>query len=84
MIPSIDHSLLSPSGRVSKRARKAALKREQARLFPPGYWEAIKEENKKEMMPSIGERVARLKELARLASPLQAKKLLAKADALKL
>lgn len=31
--PSIDHSTLSPSGRVSARARKAALKREAERLF---------------------------------------------------
>ena len=31
--PSIDHSLLSPSGRMSKRARTAALKREGERLF---------------------------------------------------
>lgn len=38
--PSIDHSLLSPSGRVSRRARQAALKREHDRLFPPGYWDA--------------------------------------------
>ncbi len=37
--PSIDHSLLSPSGTVSKRARKAALKREGARLFPPGFFD---------------------------------------------
>ena len=37
--PSIDHSILSPSGRVSKRAREAAMKREAARLFPPGYWD---------------------------------------------
>ena len=36
--PTIDHSLLSPSGRVSKRAREAALKREAWMLFPPGYW----------------------------------------------
>lgn len=42
MHPSIDHTLLSPSGRVSKRAREAALKREAARLFPPGYWDAVK------------------------------------------
>lgn len=34
--PAIDHSGLSPSGRCSKRARKAWLKREAARLFPPG------------------------------------------------
>lgn len=31
--PSIDHSLLSPSGRMSDRARKAAMKREAAKLF---------------------------------------------------
>ena len=35
--PSIDHSILSPSGRCSKRARKAALERERKRLFPPGF-----------------------------------------------
>lgn len=34
--PSIDHTLLSPSGKVSKRARKAAMDRETARLFPEG------------------------------------------------
>lgn len=39
--PSIDHSLLSPNGRISKRARAAALKREHVRLFPPGYWESL-------------------------------------------
>lgn len=32
--PSIDHGLLSPSGRTSKRARKAAMEREQERLWP--------------------------------------------------
>lgn len=32
--PSIDHSLLSPSGRMSKRAREAATRREAKRLFP--------------------------------------------------
>jgi hypothetical protein len=37
--PTIDHTVLSPSGRVSKRARAAAMAREAARLFPPGYWE---------------------------------------------
>jgi len=31
--PSIDHSLLSPNGRMSKRARKAALAREAKKLF---------------------------------------------------
>lgn len=33
MRPSIDHSLLSPNGRMSKRARAAATKREGERLF---------------------------------------------------
>ena len=33
MIPAIDHSLLSPSGHMSKRARKAAIERETIRLF---------------------------------------------------
>lgn len=31
--PSIDHSLLSPSGRMSKRARAAAMERERVKLF---------------------------------------------------
>ena len=34
--PSIDHSLLSPSGRVSKRARKAAQERVRRELFGDG------------------------------------------------
>ena len=38
--PCIDHTILSPNGRVSKRAREAALKREHDRLFPPGFWDA--------------------------------------------
>ena len=37
--PSIDHGILSPSGRVSKRGRKAKLAIEHAKLFPPGYWD---------------------------------------------
>lgn len=38
--PAIDHTLLSPSGRASKRARRAALEREAKRLFPPGYFDS--------------------------------------------
>jgi len=34
--PSIDHGLLSPSGRMSKRARAAAMKRTALELFGPG------------------------------------------------
>ncbi|KKN79978.1 hypothetical protein LCGC14_0334860 [marine sediment metagenome] len=37
--PEMDHGVLSPSGRVSKRARKAKLAIEAARLFPPGFWD---------------------------------------------
>ena len=37
--PTVDHSLLSPSGRMSKRARRAAEARETAKLFPPGFWD---------------------------------------------
>lgn len=36
MWPSIDHSLLSLSGRMSKRALKAAQERERRKLFPDG------------------------------------------------
>ncbi len=35
--PSIDHSLLSPSGHISELARKAALKRLHDELFPNGF-----------------------------------------------
>jgi hypothetical protein len=41
--PSIDHAILSPSGRCSKRAREAAIKRDHDRLFPPGYWDEPKQ-----------------------------------------
>ena len=34
--PAIDHSTLSPSGRVSKRIRKAALERTRRELFGDG------------------------------------------------
>lgn len=37
--PTIDHSLLSPSGEMSKRAREAALERERTKLFPPGTFD---------------------------------------------
>lgn len=40
MRPTIDHSVLSPNGRVSQRARKAALERTRTELFPPGFWDA--------------------------------------------
>ena len=37
--PSIDHTGLSPSGRASKRAREAWGRIQDARLFPPGFWD---------------------------------------------
>lgn len=37
--PSVDHTFLSPSGKVSKRARRAAEKITRDLLFPPGYWD---------------------------------------------
>lgn len=40
--PTIDHTLLGPSGRCSKRARNAAIARETAKLFPPGFWDVKK------------------------------------------
>jgi hypothetical protein len=39
--PSIDHSALSPSGKVSKRSRASALRRVSAELFPPGFWDRV-------------------------------------------
>jgi len=42
MWQSIDHSFLSPSGKMSKRARKAYLDRFVKELFPEGMREAIK------------------------------------------
>lgn len=61
--PSIDHGLLSPSGRVSKRARNAALKREGERLFPPGYFSV-------EVDP-VKQRIDRITALERYAKELR-------------
>jgi len=36
MIPITDHSILSPNGRVSKRAREAAIERTRRTLFGDG------------------------------------------------
>ena len=61
--PIVDDSLLSPSGKMSKRARKAALKREHDRLFPPGFWdkpEPTVEDKRKGLLQSA----ANLRELA--------------------
>lgn len=65
--PSIDHTILSPSGRVSKRARAAALKREHDRLFPRGYWDEPKKtdaELAKEKATALRRSAATLRDLA--------------------
>lgn len=79
--PSIDHSLISPSGRMSKRARAAALRREAARLFPPGTLD-----RSPTPQPSEAERLrahaGRLEELAaRGMSPRRYRRLAAEARA---
>jgi len=69
---SMDHGLLSPSGRVSKRARNAALKRENERMWGPGgidaYLREAREEHLKAIQPTKKEallqQAARLREFA--------------------
>ena len=47
----IDHGILSPSGKVSKRARKAALKRCAKELFPDDFvWPSTPQPTKRERL----------------------------------
>lgn len=68
--PSIDHGLLSPSGKMSQRARKAANERQASRLFPPGYWESVKKappsesEKKASHVKDTLRRITELRQLA--------------------
>lgn len=64
--PAIDHSLLSPSGHMSKRARKAAEKREHERLFAGVEWEYRKtpEELRVEKVETLRRSAANLRDLA--------------------
>jgi len=62
--PTIDHTLLSPSGRASKRARMAALRREAARLFPPGYWDDLRSVPQPSEEERARSQAARLREMA--------------------
>jgi len=87
--PSIDHSILSPSGHCSKRARAAALKREAARLFPPGFGhhEPTEEEKRQETIKRLRRSAANLRALAARGMsprkfPREAAKLEAEATAL--
>lgn len=63
--PGVDHTLLSPSGRVSKRARKAADERTRRELFGPGSgfegWGEIKQPSDRERLLT---QATRLRELA--------------------
>lgn len=62
--PAIDHSLLSPSGRISKRAKRVAMAREAARLFPPGFWDRPKK-------TEAGQRAEQKRALLRKAKELR-------------
>lgn len=67
-IPCVDHSILSPSGRCSKRARDAAMKREEARLFPPGFWDPPAKSEAQFRDDKIASLERQVKELRALAS----------------
>lgn len=56
--PSIDHSQLSPNGRVSKRARKAMHTVNAALLFPPELQAEIRA-NRRANQPTKQERLRR-------------------------
>lgn len=60
--PAADHSLLSPSGRVSKRARAVALAREGARLFADVDWQPATAQPTEEQR--LRDHAARLLDLA--------------------
>jgi hypothetical protein len=77
-IPCIDHGLLSPSGRMSKRARVAAMKRETARLFAGVEW-APKPIELTEKQKLLAE-VATDRKLAQLALGSMQRKLLRRAE----
>ena len=67
--PAIDHSILSPSGHCSKRARDAALKRAHDMLFPPGYWdksEPTQAEKNRAKAEALRRTAATLRDLAAL------------------
>lgn len=59
----IDHGLLSPSGHMSKRARKAALARETRKLFPEGFNAAV--------APQLPEQPSERERLLRQATELR-------------
>jgi hypothetical protein len=65
--PTLDQSLLSPNGRMSKAARAAAMRREARRLFPPGFWDkpqATPEEQLKQKVDGLRSTAKTLRDLA--------------------
>lgn len=66
--PSIDHTILSPSGRCSKRARDAAMKRMKDLLFPEGLLQSLSQpmvdRAKEKKREGLLRRAAELRELA--------------------
>lgn len=88
--PAIDHGLLSPSGHMSSRARKAAEAISTARLFPPGYWdkpEPTEQERISARVETLRRAAANLRDLAARGMhvrsyPKQASRLEAEADEL--
>ena len=90
--PTIDHSLLSPSGHMSKAARAAALKRETDRLFPAGFWdkpqlttvEHTQQEVKRLLRTARGLRELAARGMSKHKFTLAAKKLEQEAEGLRL
>lgn len=81
--PSIDHGILSPSGRCSKRAREAVLKRETEILFPKGFFDAPEESEEmilRKKAESLLRHAKNLRELA--ARGMQPRKYRKEADRL--
>jgi len=81
--PCIDHSGLSPSGRVSKRAREAWEKRELARLFdgmgdlrgegPPQPTERERDLRQAQQLEALADRGMCPRKYRRMADELRAK-----------
>lgn len=62
--PVIDHGLLSPSGRMSQRARWAALAREYKKMFPPALLALMAEVPQEGTRDYLLRRAAELRSLA--------------------
>lgn len=80
--PSIDHSGLSPSGRVSKRARKEWMDRETARLFagvdikgegPPQPTERESDLLQAQQLEALADKGMCVRRYRRIAAELRAK-----------